>query len=431
MLVELAEAYKNTETGAEIEALLDPCVQCGQCTFTCPTFRLLNDEWDGPRGRIFLIKQFFEGQEPTLNLLPPAYTLATLKGRPLAQNLQLHLDRCLTCRSCETSCPKGVRYGRMLDIAREEVEKTAPRPWRERVLRQLVRSVVASRRRFTVLLRLGQALRRFVPADVRPDIPLPRDAGVWPSRAHARTMVVWQGCVQPALAPDINAAAARVLDRFSIRLVPSGDGCCGALSQHTAAPEQARAAMRKTIDVLWPQIENGAEAIVLTASGCGTHFLDYGQLLQDDPHYAAKAKRISELTKDIAEVVAEEWDKGTLPEIPKPEKPRRIAFQSSCSLQHGEKLNDVVEKLLKRTGFKLVPVSYRFMCCGAAGSFSILQRTLSKALRAEKLKTLLSSRPESIATTNIGCLIHLSATSPVPVNHWIAMLDETLTSAGM
>ncbi|MDP1644477.1 MAG: glycolate oxidase subunit GlcF [Thiobacillus sp.] len=428
MKIELAETYRDTDLGHEAEALLLPCVQCGQCTFTCPTFRLLDDEWDGPRGRIYLIKQMLEGEEPSVSSLPPAYSLKTLEGKTLEANLQLHLDRCLSCRSCETSCPQGVRYGRLLDIGRELVEKAVPRPLKEKLARRALRAVIPYRYRFTALLRTGQALRRFLPDDLRSRIPERRPAGAWPDRSHARSMVIWQGCVQPALAPDINAAAARVLDRFGIRLIAASDGCCGALSHHMAATDEARAFMRKNIDALWPHIEGGAEAIVLTASGCGAHFRDYGQLLHDDPQYRDKAKRVSDMTRDIAEVVAEEWKEDLLHDLPAPQHTRRIAFQSSCSLQHGEKLNGVVEKLLKRAGFKLVPVAYPFMCCGSAGSYSILQPTLSESLRTRKLETLMASRPVAIATANIGCLTHLASVSPVPVSHWIELLDATLST---
>ena len=429
MIVDLAEPYRDTEVGREAEALLAPCVQCGQCTFTCPTFRLTGDEWDGPRGRIYLIKQFLEGRNPDPEFFPPAYTLETLEGRSIGANLQLHLDRCLTCRSCETSCPKGVHYGRLLDLGRELVEKQVPRPFKERLARRAVRAIVPHPRRFKALLRIGQTLRPLLPADVRARVPAPRQAGEWPQRAHARRMLVWQGCVQPAVAPDINAAAARVLDRFGISLAPAGDGCCGAMSYHLAAVDEARAMMRRNIDALWPHIESGIEAIVLTASGCGTHFRDYGELLQDDPHYRDKAKRLSALTKDIAEIVLAEWREGPQHDVPAPPQPLRIAFQSSCSLQHGEKLNGIVEKLLRRAGYRLMPVQYPFMCCGAAGTYSILQRELSVSLREQKLKTLLAGKPVAIATANIGCLAHLALAAPVPVHHWIEFLDERLPSA--
>ncbi|MFN3751087.1 MAG: glycolate oxidase subunit GlcF [Thiobacillus sp.] len=428
MHIELADTYRDTSLGREAETLLGPCVQCGQCTFTCPTFRLLDDEWDGPRGRIYLIKQLFEGTEPSIDSLPPAYTLKTLEGRSLAANLQLHLDRCLTCRACETSCPQGVRYGRLLDIGRELVEKISPRPLKQQLARRALRAVVPHPMRFTALLRTGQALRRFLPQDLRERIPQRRSAGPWPARAHARRMVVWQGCVQPSLAPDINAAAARVLDRFGIQLLAARDGCCGVLSHHMAAPYEARDFMRKSIDALWPHLEAGAEAIVVTASGCGAHFRDYGQLLYDDPDYREKAQRVSDMTRDIAEVVAAEWLDDTLPAVPPAQPLQRIAFQSSCSLQHGEKLNGVVESLLKRAGFKLVPVRYPFMCCGSAGAYSILQPALAQSLRANKMETLMASRPQAIATANIGCLTHLAQVSTVPVSHWIEMLDATLTA---
>jgi len=407
----LAEPFRDTNIGREAEELLRPCVQCGQCTFICPTFRLLDDERDGPRGRIYMIHELFEGKDP-------------------GANIQFHLDRCLTCRSCEHSCPQGVRYGRLLDLAREVVEKSVPRPLGQRLARRALRAVVSHRRRFTALLRMGQALRGILPGALRSRIPQRRPAGAWPDRAHARTMLVWPGCVQPALAPDINAAAARVLDRFGIRLIAADTGCCGALSYHLAAPDEARAYMRRNIDACWPQIEAGAEAIVMTTSGCGAHVRDYGHLLRDDPRYCDKAKRFSEMIRDIAEVVTEEWQDDLPPVSPATDsgRPRgsRITFQSPCSLQHGVKLNGMVEKLLRRAGFTLAPVAYAFMCCGAAGSYSILQPALAQALRARKLETLLACRPEAVATANIGCLTHLAAESSVPVRHWIEMLDEAL-----
>lgn len=431
MKVELAEAYQKTELGREAESLLMPCVQCGQCTFTCPTFRLTNDEWDGPRGRIYLIKQFLEGKEPGPDSLPPAYTLKTLEGRNIGQNLQLHLDRCLTCRSCETSCPQDVHYGRLLDIGRELVEKEVPRPFKERFMRRMLRAVVAHRYGFSTLLRLGQMFRRVLPGELRSMVPERRNAGNWPEQDHSRKMLIWQGCVQPDLAPDINAAAARVLDRFGIELIPTAEGCCGAVSQHMAETAEARDFMRKNIDAIWTHIEQGVEAIVMTASGCGMQFREYGELLKDDPEYSERARHISRLTRDIAEIVGDEWSRSSsvIPSDQSGKPVRRIAFQSSCSLQHGEKLNGVTEKLLKQAGFKLVPVAYPFMCCGAAGTYSVLQRALSKSLRAMKLKSLLSSRPETIATANIGCLTHLSAVSPIPVRHWIELLDEKLANS--
>jgi glycolate oxidase iron-sulfur subunit len=412
MPIVLAEQFRETAYGREAEAILNACVQCGLCTVNCPTHRLLADDWDSPRGRVSLMRQMFEGQ-------------------PSGSDLQLHLDRCLTCRSCEAMCPEGVRYGRLLDITRELIEPTARRTRRERLLRRALRAVVPHRWRFTAVLRIGQALRRFLPAALQAKVPQKRAAGPWPARAHARTMLVWQGCVQPALAPDINAATARVLDRCGIRLVPASAGCCGALSYHMAEPDEARAFMRRNIDACWPQIEAGAEAIVMTASGCGSHVRDYGALLADDPRYAAKARRFSELTKDVAEIVTAELEAGRLPPLPPQARSpdRRVAYQSPCSLQHAQKLKGVVEKLLKHAGYTTTPVAYPFLCCGSAGAYSILQPELSDALRAAKMDTLLATRPKMIVTANIGCLTHLAETSPLPVRHWIELMDETLAAA--
>lgn len=415
METELAECFRDTDVGREAQELMRPCVRCGQCTFVCPTFRLHEEEWDGPRGRIHLINKFFEGKDP-------------------GSDIRLHLDRCLTCRSCEASCPQGVRYGRLLDIAREQVERRIPRPAGQRLVRWTLRKVVSHRRRFTALLRMAQAAKSVLPRQLRARIPQRRMAGTWPQRARSRTMLVWQGCVQPALAPDVNAAAARVLDRLGIRLVAASGGCCGALSQHLAAPDEALAMMRRNIDACWPQIDAGAEAIVMTTSGCGAHVRDYGFLLRDDPHYRDRARRVSELARDIAEVVDEEMRDESLPSPPGASKndPRaaRIAFQSPCSLQHGVKLSGLVEGLLRRTGYKLTPAAYGFMCCGAAGSYSILQPELSQALRERKLQTLLACRTQVIATANVGCMVHLAAASPVPVRHWIELLDEAMAFDG-
>jgi glycolate oxidase iron-sulfur subunit len=405
MECELAERYKGTASGEEAAAILRACVQCGNCEATCPTFRLTKDPFDGPRGRVSLIMQLMAGLAPSADV-------------------RSHLDRCLTCRSCETTCPEGVRFGRLLDIGREAAESLPPRPVLERLARWGLRAVLPHRHRFSALLRIGQVTRRFLPESLRARIPDRRPAGPWPSRSHVRTMLVWQGCVQPGLAPDINAAAARVLDRFAIRLIPAEAGCCGAISHHLAATGEARDYMRRNIDACWPRIEAGAEAIVMTASGCGAHVRDYGHLLRDDPDYRDKAARISAMTRDIAEVVAKEWPSELAVQAPSP--PRRIAFQSPCSLQHGQKLNGMVEKLLKRAGFRLTPVDYPFMCCGSAGTYSILQPELAESLREQKLRTLTVARPTLIASANIGCMMHLAAAAPMPVRHWIELLDEVL-----
>ena len=430
MKIDLADIYRGTALGQEAESLLQPCVQCGQCTFVCPTFRLLGDEWDGPRGRIFLIKHRLEGKEPLASQLPPAYSLDSLRGKSLSANLRLRLDRCLTCRSCEAHCPQGVKYGRLLDIGRAVVENDEPRPVGERLARWAVRAIVPHRTRFAILLRAGQSLRRILPKRLQDQIPARRSADPWPNRPHSRTMLIWQGCVQPTVAPDINAATARVLDRMGIRPIAAKSGCCGAISHHLTASGDARGFMRQTMDELWPFIEAGVEAIVLTASGCGSHFRDYVHLFRDDPSYAEKAARISAMVKDIAEVVSAEWREYVF-DAPSRLPKLRVAVQSSCSLQHSQKLNGVVEKILRRAGFKLAPVTYPFMCCGAAGAYSLLQSKISTSLRKLKLDALMACRPQAIATANIGCLAHLSPVAPVPVRHWIELFDSVTAQAGV
>lgn len=407
-----AEYFRNTDIGREAEALVRTCVQCGQCVPFCPTSRVLKDDWDSPRGRISLIRQMLEGRTPD-------------------SDPQLHLDRCLRCRSCEAMCPEGVRFGRLLDIARQWVERTTPRPLKEKLTRRLLLAVVPHRRRFSALLRMARAARPLLPETLHSRVPEPRPAGVWPNRPHARTMLVWQGCVQPALAPDINAAAARVLNRFGIRLIPARAACCGALSHHMAATEEALASMRRNIDSCWPQLEGGAEAIVMTASGCGAQLREYGDLLGNDPRYRDKARRFSELARDVGEIVAAELGREENASrfcLPDSRAPVRVAFQSPCSLQHGLKLHGVVENLLKRAGFKPTIVAYPFLCCGAAGSYSLMQPQLAGAMRAVKLDTLLATRPKLIVTANIGCLAHLAEISPLPVRHWIELVDEALAA---
>jgi glycolate oxidase iron-sulfur subunit len=430
MHFEIAPEFRSWPQAREAATLIEPCIQCGHCEPTCPTFRLLNDPWDGPRGRIYLMTQLLEGEAAAQSPLPPQFYRETLQGRTAAGNLRLHLDRCLTCKSCVTSCPQGVDFGRLLDVGRELAERTAgPRPLHERWLRRGLRAVVPHRARFALLLGVARALRGLLPRGWRERVLPARPAGAWPSRVLPRRMLVWQGCVQPAIDPGINAATARVLDRMGIQLLAADSGCCGALSQHMAEPEEALSFMRRNIDALWPQVSAGAEAIVMTASGCGAHLRDYGRLLRDDAAYCDKAARIASLTRDIAEVVAAEWPAG--PPL-SAAAGRRVAYQSPCSLQHGQKLRGAVEQLLRRAGFKLVVVDYPFQCCGAAGGYTVLQAPLSRALRDMKLKTLLSRRAEVIATANIGCLNHLAGASPLPVRHWIELLDEAMagTEAG-
>lgn len=396
----------NTPEGREAESILRSCVHCGFCTATCPTYQLLGDELDGPRGRIYLIKQMLEGEQ-------------------VSRSTQIHLDRCLTCRACESTCPSGVQYGHLADIGRGILEERVERPAGERLLRRALRTVLPYRERFTPLLRLGQAVRPLLPARLKASVPEQQPNTPWPTARHQRRMLILDGCVQPAIAPNINAATARVLDRLDISLIRAERaGCCGAVSYHLSAHEEGLAFMRRNIDAWWPQIEAGVEAIVITASGCGAMVKGYGHLLRTDPAYADKAARVSALARDIGEVLAAE-DFGKL----RPKTPQKIAFHAPCTLQHGQKLPNLVEGILTRAGFELTPVPDAHLCCGSAGTYSILQPELSTQLRDNKLAALQSGAPTLIATANIGCLTHLQGGTALQVRHWIEVLESSLPAS--
>lgn len=407
MQTTLADFIKDTAQGKEAESILRSCVHCGFCNATCPTYQLLGDELDGPRGRIYLMKQMLEGQ-------------------PVTAVTRVHLDRCLTCRNCETTCPSGVQYGRLIDIGREVVEQLSPRPVGERLLRAGLRRVLQTPAVFGPMLKLGQSVRGLLPATMREHVPTGNAATVLPTpygetvKPNSRRMLVLEGCVQPNLAPETNAAARRVLARLGVELVAAPNaGCCGAIDQHLAAPDAARAAMRRNIDAWWPFIESGCAGIVMTASGCGSTVKEYGHHLRHDPEYAEKAARVSALTKDLSEVLRDE-DLTAL----RPAKPKRIAFHPPCSLQHGQKLRGVIEDILTRAGHELLPVDESHLCCGSAGTYSVLQPELAGQLRARKLSHLQARGPELIASANIGCQSHLAAASDVPVVHWITLLES-------
>lgn len=400
MQTALVEAIKNTEQGREADSILRACVHCGFCTATCPTYQLLGDELDGPRGRIYLIKQ-------------------VLEGKLASRATQLHLDRCLTCRSCETTCPSGVRYGRLLDIGRELVDQQVSRPWWNDVQRYLLRSVIPYRSRFTPLLRVGQWVRPLLPARLKQAVPAPQPTEPWPQSAHTRTMLILEGCAQSAIAPGINTASARVLDQIGIRAIADPRaGCCGAVSHHTGAPTKALDFMRANIDAWWPHIERGAEAIVMTASGCGAMVKEYGYLLRNDPDYAPRAARVTELTRDLGEVLQNE-DLSRFDARP---REHSVAFHSPCTLQHGQQLKGIVEQLLSKVGYHLTPVPDAHLCCGSAGTYSILQPDIATRLKHNKLAALESGSPDVIATANIGCLTHLQSEAKIPVYHWVQLL---------
>ncbi len=407
MQTNLAPEFSATREGREADAILRSCVHCGFCTATCPTYQLLGDELDGPRGRIYLIKEMLEGG---------AVTAKT----------QTHLDRCLTCRSCETTCPSGVQYGRLLEIGRAVVERKVGRTPVETAQRWALRKSLLSRSMFGGALAMGRVLKGLLPRELGDRIPRGGGAGEWPAPRHPRKMLVMEGCVQPALAPNIDAAAARVLDRVGISAIRvAAGGCCGALSHHLAADDEARAIVRRNIDAWWPLVHRDLEAIVVTASGCGVMVKDYGHFLAHDAAYAAKAAKIADLARDPIEIVTAEW-KRIAPQIAMDQGPQRIAFHSPCTLQHGMRIRGQVEEILLAIGHSLLPVADTHLCCGSAGTYSILQPDLAKALKTNKLRALEASRPGLIVSANIGCMTHLQSGTRTPVQHWLEVLDRRM-----
>ncbi len=404
MQTNISATFRDTAEGREADAILRSCVHCGFCTATCPTYQLLGDELDGPRGRIYLIKQVLEGQ-------------------PVSARTQLHLDRCLTCRACESTCPSGVRYGRLADIGRALVERRITRRPGERVARFLLRKLIPHPSRFAPLLFVGQALRPLLPEPLRRKVPARQRRTPWPRQTQSRRMLVLAGCVQSVATPQTNAATARVLNRLGIQLLAAADaGCCGAVSHHLCAHQEGLTFMRRNIDAWWPHIEQGIEAILVTASGCGALIKDYGDLFAQDPAYADKARRVSQLARDISEVLRDEDLSRTGLKRPA----GKVAFHSPCTLQHGQQLDGVVESILTRAGFSLSAVADPHLCCGSAGTYSILQPGLSRRLLDNKLAALEKEAPDVIATANVGCQMHLASRAGRPVRHWIELLDEAM-----
>lgn len=403
MKTDLIPIYKESAAGQEAEAILRNCVHCGFCNATCPTYQELNDERDGPRGRIYLIKQILEGGE-------------------VSTKTQKHLDKCLSCRSCETTCPSGVQYSRLLDFGRHELEKKLGRPFKQQWLRWGLRQVLPFTHRFAALLKMGQLLRPILPLQISTKIPERRQINTaWPTTNHPRVMLALAGCAQPAATPATNSAAARVLDKLGVSLVEQAQaGCCGALSYHLAAHEEGLNFMRRNIDAWWPAIEAGAEAIVMTASGCGAMVQDYGHLLRNDPKYAKKAEKISALSKDISEILMFE---DLQPLSLQPES-KKVAVHCPCTLQHAMQQGGNVETILARAGFELAATKDQHLCCGSAGSYSILEPTLSQKLLSKKMKALNVDNPALIVTSNVGCQLHLASKAQVPVRHWIELLDD-------
>lgn len=401
MQTQLADFIKDTPDGKLADEILRSCVHCGFCNATCPTYLLLGDENDGPRGRIYLIKQLLEGKET-------------------GSSTQQHLDRCLNCRNCETTCPSGVQYAKLLDIGKQVAEERIPRESKDAKIRKRLLGFLPYTGRFKAALKMGRTFKLLLPKSTANKIPKKQVIGDWPKRNHQRKMLVLAGCVQPALSPETNTATARVLDKLGITLIQeSKAGCCGAVSQHLSASDDAADFMRNNIDAWWPAIENGAEAIVMTASGCGSTVKEYGHYLRNDPDYADKANKISSLCKDISEIIINE----TFQIFTRNDR-ESIAWHPPCTLQHGQKINGVVEKILKEIGYDLKPIADSHLCCGSAGTYSILQPELSERLRERKIKSITSQKPDVIVTANIGCQTHLQEKTKTPVQHWIHLLDQ-------
>lgn len=413
MQTNLADFIRDTHEGKEADAILRACVHCGFCTATCPTYQLVGDELDGPRGRIYLIKQ-------------------VLEGKPASVATQSHLDRCLTCRNCESTCPSGVQYGRLVDIGRKVVEDQVPRPLMQRVVRTTLKTLLPNKRLFHPAMKTGQFLRPLLPQKLQNKVPPRQDAGTWPTQTHVRKMLLLDGCVQPAMSPNINSATARVLDALGIELVIAPKaGCCGAIRYHLNDQDGGLDDMRRNIDAWWPYIDGSAgvtaEAIVMNASGCGVTVKEYGHLLQHDPAYAAKAARVTQLTRDISEILPD--FEAELSAKLKGKMTQRVAYHPPCTLQHGQKIRGKVERILGSAGIDVTLCADSHLCCGSAGTYSVLQPEMSYQLRDNKLRHLQMTRPDVIVSGNIGCLTHLQSGTQTPVRHWIELLDAALTAS--
>lgn len=423
MQTQFAPSHQSTPEGLKAQEVLRQCVHCGFCNATCPTYRLTGNELDGPRGRIYLMKQVFEGQTPT-------------------RTTQTHLDHCIGCRHCESTCPSGVQYHELLAVGQPVVDAQVQRPWQERLLRWSLRTLMPSPL-FTPALRLGQAVRPLLPARLQEHVPArpPMAPPAWPDPRkglHARRVLMLKGCVQPGLRPHIDAATARVLDAIGIRAVQAkSSGCCGAVQGHMGDVDGAKARARRNIDAWWPFIESSTpvEAILINASGCGAWIKDYDKLLADEPAYADKARRVVDLARDPGEMLAA-WMPLLKRKLAKRAQPGlgSVTFHPPCSLGHAQKLSSAakpgpIESGLRELGFEVkLAVQDSHQCCGAGGAYSVLQPEMSRQLRDLKVTALDATRPQVIASANIGCIVHIQSGTNTPVKHWLEVLDEALTA---
>jgi glycolate oxidase iron-sulfur subunit len=414
MQTNLADFIKNTREGQEADAILRSCVHCGFCNATCPTYQLLGDELDGPRGRIYLIKQ-------------------VLEGVPATAKTQSHLDRCLTCRNCETTCPSGVQYARLVDIGRKVVEQQVPRPLAGRMQRLLLKEGLPRPWLFKPALKAGQLLRPLLSKPLQDKLPRTKSGGRWPTQVHARKMLLLDGCVQPGLAPNINGASARVLDALGVQLIVAPKaGCCGALRYHLNDQDAGLDDMRRNVDAWWPHVSGQAgvgqvEAIVMTASGCGVTVKEYGHLLAHDAAYAEKAARISALTRDLSEIMPA--FEAQLQEKLQGKIKQRVAYHPPCTLQHGQQIRGKIEGVLRAVGVDVKLCGDSHICCGSAGTYSMLQPELALQLRDQKLGHLEATGAEVIVSANIGCLTHLQSGTETPVRHWIELIDDAFAKS--
>jgi len=395
---------------ASSNEVLRACVHCGFCTATCPTYVLLGDENDSPRGRIYLMKEMLE------------------QGKPATAETVKHVDRCLSCLSCMTTCPSGVNYMHLVDHARAHIEETYKRPLFERMLRNILAFTMPRPRWFRASLIAARAAKIFAPLttgrlraalDLAPaSLPRPTSIGgpgTYPALGVKKSRVaLLQGCVQSVLGPDINAATIQLLNRFGVEVVVSkGESCCGSLTHHMGKEHDALRRARASIDQWW---QEEIDAVIITASGCGTTIKDYGFMLREDGLYANKAKAISAKAFDITEFLS------TL-NLPKSKMNLRVAYHSACSLQHGQKIKSLPQQLLENAGFAVSEPQGAHLCCGSAGTYNILQPEISKQLRDQKIKSLEVLEPQVIATGNIGCIKQLESASKIPVLHTVQLLN--------
>ncbi len=391
----------QTPDGREADRILRSCVHCGFCTAVCPTYQLLGNEMDGPRGRIYLIKQLLE-------------------GKPAGKETRLHLDRCLTCRACEASCPSSTRYARLLDIGRERIEAGPGRPPGERLRRRLLRLVMLNPLLLRTAVAAGRLFAPVLPQRLRRQLGDGERIAEPPGRAGSRRMILLRGCAQPELAPEIDAAAARLLGSLGITLEPlPGSGCCGALSHHLGAVEEGRALARRNIARWSEALQAGAEGIVATASGCALHLREYDWVMRgrsEQEQAAGVARSVVEIARLLLEEAGDRLRRRS-------GVPERIAFQAPCTLQHGLGEAATVKRLLERAGFTLCEVQEEHLCCGSAGSYSLLQPEISRTLLEWKLASLEQGEAELIATANIGCLLHLRSEATLPVRHWLELIE--------